>query len=460
MGIAERAAGHTGDRPAYENVVVSTSPRGAGSDHGDGPAGADDRLRLLVVVPFGPRFDNLHGGRVTAQLLRRLTARHRVALVCLRRPGQGSVDSDLAARCELVREVELSPPWLGHAWSHRIAVLTAPIVGRPTAVSACFSTELLRVTQRVAADWRPDLIQLEHDALAFCGPFLSKSAPRRILVSHDPGLLAARDLASVTTGRQRLAHRLETYVWRRYWRSTLSTLDAVVVFTDSDARAIREVVPDVRLETIPLGIDLPDRAPNALGSDGSVGFVGGYAHQPNADAAMRLISSIMPSVRERVLGTPLVLVGDRPTDAMRAAAGPFDELTGRVLSVEPHVDRVAIVALPIRIGGGMRVKLLEAMAAGKAIVASPVAAAGLRLTDGEQLVLADSDSAFAAAIVALLGDPERRAQLGGTARAWAEQNLCWASRVTEYERLYTTLLGGRGSPSSAAERPAASPSTG
>jgi glycosyltransferase involved in cell wall biosynthesis len=87
--------------------------------------------------------------------------------------------------------------------------------------------------------------------------------------------------------------------------------------------------------------------------------------------------------------------------------------------------------------------LLEALAAGKAVVASPLAAAGLSVTGGEQLVLADSDEEFIAAIITLLDDDQRRRQLGAAARLWAEQNLGWDSRVSAYEDLYRALLGGK-----------------
>jgi polysaccharide biosynthesis protein PslH len=423
---------------------MDSQPTHRARDLPNAPAGARESLRLLFAIPFGPRYDNLHGGRVTAQLLRRLTRRHRVAVVYLRRPGHRPIDDDLAVRCELVREVELSPPWLGRAWRHRVNVLAGPIVGLPSSVSAGFSARFLHAVRSVAQEWNPDVIQLEHDALAYCARPLAGRGRVRILVDHDPGLRAAEHMAGVTAGRQRLAHRLDAFEWRRYWRRNLAALDAAVVFTEDDRALLRSVVPDLRVATIPLGIDLPDEPLSPLGTDGSVIFVGGYAHQPNADAALRLAQAIMPRVRRDAGPTKLVLVGDRPTPEMAAAAGSRDEveITGRVASVEPYVDRAAVVALPIRIGGGMRVKLLEALAAGKAVVASPVAAAGLPLRDREQLILARTDAEFGEAIVALLHDERRREQLGRAARTWAVAHLSWESRVQDYERLYRQLLGG------------------
>lgn len=396
-------------------------------------------LRILLVVPFAPRFDNFHGGRVTAQMLVHLAERHSVALIYMRRPGQDSVQEHVAGLCDLVREIPLSPSRLSEGWRNRVNVVLSPARRRPVSVAANYSSDLIGAIQTVADTWQPDVIQLEHDALAYCAPQLAGGAAQ-VLVSHDPGLLSAEHLAAVTHGRQRLAHRLDVAVWRRYWRRTLPSLDAVVVFTHEDGQAIRRVIPAGRVHTIPLGIDIPPEPFSAVGHDGSVVFVGGYNHHPNADAALRLLTSIMPAVRQADPARLCVLVGDGPTQEMREAAGPLDEVTGRVDSVDPYVDRAAVIALPIRIGGGMRVKLMEALAAGKAVVASSVAVAGLPLVDGEQFVLAESDEQFATAIPALLADDARRAQLGAAARAWAEANLGWPARIDLYEELYRSLV--------------------
>jgi glycosyltransferase involved in cell wall biosynthesis len=175
-------------------------------------------------------------------------------------------------------------------------------------------------------------------------------------------------------------------------------------------------------------------------------FIGGYLHPPNIDAAMTLMRGIMPLVRRRMPGLKLTLVGDRPTNAMLRAARPEDEITGGVPSVAPYVDAATLIVLPIRLGGGMRVKLLEALAAGKAVIASPLAAAGLTVRDGHELRFAETDAEFANVILELLANEEARRRLGGGARAWALQNLDWQRRVRRYEDLYDSILAPKGRP--------------
>jgi glycosyltransferase involved in cell wall biosynthesis len=136
----------------------------------------------------------------------------------------------------------------------------------------------------------------------------------------------------------------------------------------------------------------------------------------------------------------LYIVGDHPTPQIRQMANATVVVTGRVPDVTPYLDRAALVVVPLRLGGGMRVKVLEALAAGKAVVASPLAVEGLDVMDGKHVLLADSDRQFSDAIVQLLTQPERRTALAAHARSWARANLDWEGPIAAYERLYQNLM--------------------
>ncbi|HSF39164.1 MAG TPA: glycosyltransferase family 4 protein, partial [Thermoanaerobaculia bacterium] len=144
---------------------------------------------------------------------------------------------------------------------------------------------------------------------------------------------------------------------------------------------------------------------------------------------------------ERRPGAVLTLVGEAPPEELRAAAGPGVTVTGFVPSLLPYLDAAAVVAAPLFRGGGMRVKVLEALAAGKAIVASPLAVEGIGAADGSEVILAETAEGFAEAILALLDDRDRRVALAGRARAWAEENLGWERWIAAYEGLYDSLTG-------------------
>lgn len=396
--------------------------------------------RLLLVVPWALRLDARHGGRVIAQLLLRLAERNHVAVVYMNHPGEREFEPELADRCDLVVPVDtaLTGPGMNR-WMRRASTLAAPLRNRPLPVAALYSRRLSEACVQVGREWRPDVVQVEHDNLAYCGPPLrdSGTGAARILVCHEPGPLASADQARVARGRRRLAHRLDVGAWHRYWAEMLPSFDAIVALTEADREVIEAAVAQPRVTTIGLGIEIPPEPLDAAGGD-DVLFVGGYRHPPNTDAALRLLGSILPRVRRTLPDVKLTLVGSDPGEELRVAAGENDQITGTVPDVAPHLDRAGLFVLPIRLGGGMRVKLLEALAAGKAVVASPLAAAGLEVEAGI-LRLAESDAEFAEAIVDLLRDDAARRRLGERARAWAIENLSWDARVEQYEALYDSL---------------------
>ena len=409
----------------------------AATDSGPGP-------RILQIVPFTPSRGARHGGgRIVAQLLLRLTRRNRVGLVYLRGPGPEPLDQELGRACEMVEEVVARRQRRPGRKQHRLDVLRAPFTGMPSQAAAVHDDGFAARCRAAVLDWEPDIVQVEQDTLAYLGPMIraAKDDVRLILVCHEPGPPASADLARSSHGRRHLAHRADLAAWRRYWRRTLGAFDVVVAFTDGDRSVVAAANETIRTVTIPLGIDLPDRPLPAAGNgEPRVLFVGGYGHPPNSDAALRLLRSIMPAARRRLPGLRLVLAGADPGPEMLAAAGPDDLITGTVPDTGPFLSEAALIALPIRLGGGMRVKLLEAMAAGKAVVTSRLAASGLDLTDDVQVAFAESDEEFAAAIVRLVGDIGERGRLGAGARHYAVDNLGWNARVDEFDSLYRSLL--------------------
>jgi polysaccharide biosynthesis protein PslH len=153
-----------------------------------------------------------------------------------------------------------------------------------------------------------------------------------------------------------------------------------------------------------------------------------------------LINNIFPHVQAQFPDACLFIVGEHLPSNLVRVPNKNVILTGYVPDVKTYLDRATLVVVPLRLGGGMRVKVLEALAAGKPIVASSRAVEGLRLVNGEQALLADDDDEFSRAIIDLLGNPQKRASLASRARAWANENLRWDRVADEYKDLYLSLL--------------------
>jgi glycosyltransferase involved in cell wall biosynthesis len=261
-----------------------------------------------------------------------------------------------------------------------------------------------------------------------------------ILVDYDPPSAWAFEAMRETHGPRRLARRAELAAWRRYEQATRPRFDANVVFAERDIRAASDTAGGASVVRIPLAFDIPEQPLNPIGEPPpTVVFVGGFGHAPNVDAARWLARSIFPRVRDRVAEARLELVGDRPGDEVQRLAGGAVAVHGSVPDVTPYLDRAAVVVTPIRLGGSMRGKVLEALAAGKALVATPRAAEGLEAVPGDHFMLATTEDEIVDAVSNLLVDSGRRGDLARRAREWASEHLSWDRPVAAFEELYASL---------------------
>jgi glycosyltransferase involved in cell wall biosynthesis len=382
--------------------------------------------RLLVLSPFPPRLDATHGG---AQAVARLVQMHaelrRVVLLTLRRPDEPGIDEAVASVCEAVYEVERAPigrsPRLAWHERQRAAGL---LRGWPLWATSVATRAFDERLAAICADWRPHIVQAEFGVM---GPYLRRVPPStpRVLVEHDPGM-------------RRAGGPVARWSWRRFGPISSARADAIVVFTREDLAAVSAVAPpEAVVECIPLPWEIRQAAVVRPAEEAppTVLFVGSFDHRPNVDAARRLLR-LLPEVRRRNPATVLALVGaGAPPDF----AGEGVLAPGRVADVDPWLARADVVAVPLDSGGGVRVKVIEALAAGRAVVGSPRAFEGLEVEDGRDAVVADTDEEFVDALVELLSDPGRRARFEASARAWAESLPTPQSVGERYDRLYKRL---------------------
>jgi glycosyltransferase involved in cell wall biosynthesis len=379
---------------------------------------------LLLVVPFAPVAGARHGGgRVAFGLVRELAARHDVVLLHFE-PGT-PVDPEIEHRCTAV--AALAPRAPGRRRDAAALVRGRSLWGESVGID-----RLARAVAALSARWAPDVVQIEYGAFGEALAAVPAGAAR-IVTIHDPAALRRE---SVPLRREGLAltHHLDARVSLRQERRVLGLADAAVVFTEGDKALLERHAPQAHVATIPFGWDVPATALDPAGKDRDlVVFVANFAHPPNVDAALALATRILPRVRERHPAARLELVGASPPAEVRALASDAVRVTGPVAAVEPFLDRAAVVVAPLRIGGGMRAKVVEALAAGKAVVASRRAAAGLA---GDAMLVVDGEGATADAVAGLVADEAARRRLGERARAWALETLSWRATADAYDRLY------------------------
>jgi glycosyltransferase involved in cell wall biosynthesis len=397
------------------------------------------RERLLFLAPFPPRTDADQGGsRVLASLIVALSAHHDVGLVSVRSSEDRAVDDELAKRCAFVKELHVE-----QSASHfeRLRRRLAPYLGVPQWAAYTWSRAAHNQVRVIAAEWKPTVVHLEYHVM---GQYREAVAgAHTILTEYEPGVTAAREHLMLRSRASTFAIAIERRLWHRFERDLANRVDAVVTFTERDRAAIEALPTTTPVTCIPFDVDAPVATGVAPAEDPqSVVFVGNFLHPPNLEAAKSLVRDIFPRVRSAVPGATLTIVGANPPADLEGTPSPGVRCTGAVPEVASYLARAAVVAVPLRLGGGMRVKVVEALAAGKAVVATPLAAEGLTVRDGVHLAFANSDREFADAIIALLNSPGARRRLAEGALGWARSRdrSEWTAR---YEALYRSLAANK-----------------
>ncbi len=206
-------------------------------------------------------------------------------------------------------------------------------------------------------------------------------------------------------------------------------LSRVVVRTDEDARQLAADVPAARVVVVPNGVDPGPEPTPARGE--VLAFLGAYDAHSNVEAARELVTQVLPLVRQHRPGASVLLIGRDPPPGLQALAGEHVALTGTVEDVRPHLERAAVVVVPLRSGMGVRNKVLEAMAAARPVVATPLALHGIGPSDGVRS--GESAADLARALLPWLADPAALAADGARNRSLVQEQFTWArsSRVLE-----------------------------
>jgi sugar transferase (PEP-CTERM/EpsH1 system associated) len=235
--------------------------------------------------------------------------------------------------------------------------------------------------------------------------------------------------------------------WQRlkgYERRACCTADRVVAVSDTDATAIRGLAPELEPIVVPNGVDMEyytadaptleaDEGPGAL----DLVFTAKMDFRPNVDAVLWFAQAVLPRIRHESPQTRFWVVGKDPHPRLDPlTADPGIIVTGWVEDVRPYIAGAALYVIPLRIGGGTRLKVLEAMAMGKAIVSTALGCEGFELVPDQELSIADTPDEFAAAVLALLRDPDGRERMGRTARRYANSRYDWRMIVPQLERVY------------------------
>ena len=238
-----------------------------------------------------------------------------------------------------------------------------------------------------------------------------------------------------------VSKRLLTQQWKRMLRfeaSALSRFDLVLAVSDADARTFAELYPDslaAPAHVVQTGVDTDYFMPVATTAERThMVFTGSMDWLPNEDGMTFFCREILPKIRVAEPEATLSIIGRAPTPAVRRLAEiPGVEVTGRVDDVRPHIARGSVYIVPLRIGGGTRLKIFEAMSMAKAVVSTTIGAEGLPVTAGRDLEIADEPARFAQAVVRLMRDAVARRAIEAAARQLVVDKYDWSAVALDFE---------------------------
>lgn len=405
-------------------------------------------LALSAQLPYPP-----HHGKAMRDyhLLSGLASRHEVRLLCLA-GGAGEV----AAAAPLERFVPFaSLPRPAHTWPRRLRGL---VTRRPDLVVRTDQPSLqVRLVQEVRA-CSPQVLLVEGLEMAAYALWLQERSgrlalpgplPAFVLDEHNAEYLLQQRAAEVAPRdvrgwAARLYSRLQAGRLARFEARACTQARRVVAVSEADRRALLKIAPAAEVAVVPNGVDTAHYAPAAYPPPPrpTLVFTGRMDFRPNVDAVQWFCAEIWPRIRAALPGASFQIVGRDPTPAvLELDRQEGVEVVGAVADDRPYIGQADLYVLPMRFGGGIRFKLLQALAMARAVVSTTLGAEGVEgLLDGRHLALADTADAFAARALGLLADLQARLRLGQAGRDLVVAHYDWSALLPRLEAVLAESL--------------------
>ncbi len=374
------------------------------------------------------------GGQIrTLGILRRLSKRHEIHYVAFANPKEPEGPARASEYCARAYPIprrfagKRSPRFLAEAARNCFADL-------PLAVSRFQSGEVGALLERLLARERFDRAVVDHLAPTSHFPDLG----RAVFFQHNvETMIWRRHLEHARNPLSRWYLGVQAARMFEYERRVSREAGHIVAVSEVDAEMMRRLFGVGRVTVVPTGVDLEYfEPPAAYGPVADLSFVGSMDWQPNVDGVQWFVRKILPLIREKRPETSLAIAGRMPPPAIRGlAALPRVVVTGTVADVRPYFWGAAVAIVPLRIGGGTRLKIYEAMAAGTAVVSTSIGAEGLDVHPGADIRIADAPHEFADACLDLLEDNAARVRLARAGRDLVRANFSWERIAERFERV-------------------------
>lgn len=400
-------------------------------------------LFLSQIVPYPP-----HGGVLQRgyNLIREISKDNEIHLLAFVHPDTLASDKLINdARNHLLqycKSVDFFTLWPKKSVLHKyIAFATGFFYQAPFSTLAHKSIQYRRRMQDILDQNDIDVVHFDTIGLA---PYLDYTGDTPTLITHhniESTLMYRRSKVEKTwLGRYYVA--LQSRRLRDYEISESPRFNINVMVSGTDEDELKSMTHDIETVVVPNGVDVEYFSVRNDHQSNTIIYTGGMNMFANKDAVMHLIEDIWPRIKSKVPDAVFKIIGqDPPPELLEIADRDNDiQVLGYVDDIRPYVAEAAVYVVPLRVGGGTRLKVLDALSQGKAIVSTSVGCEGITVTHGDNIFIEDNDDAFADRVVELFNDEALRKRLGGNARLLAEQKYAWESIGKTLDNAYKAAL--------------------
>jgi sugar transferase (PEP-CTERM/EpsH1 system associated) len=401
-------------------------------------------MRVLMIANYLP-YPELTGGRIRVyNLLRRVAQRHEVSLAALlESPEDVEGVPHLQQFCAAV-ETASFPAHQRSRLAKAPGMLRYVLERKPPDLMLLHSQELLQKIRQLFSTAPFDIVQIE----SVMGLYLEGLPPRGAYRSLEMFQnITSHQLARISDverrGYERLRARI-TSISMRHWEPRYAeNFDRCTTVSKVDQELLMKANPRLRVDVIPNGVDTQKYQPLPLPSETaspSLMFIGSMGYPPCVDAVLYFHSDILPLIRQVITPVQFRVVGRDPPPEVLKLNGTGVHVTGRVEDVVPFYQQSTVCVVPLRAGGGTRLKILEAMALGRPVVSTTIGCEGLDVVDGKHLLVADTPEQFAAHTLRLLNDRHLVRHLCANARQLVEARYSWDSIAERLMEVYEEMI--------------------
>jgi len=377
------------------------------------------------------------------QLVRHLSRGHQVTLLTYGREDEGrEVEAENVAAIRAVgADVRVVPPPRptgGKRGAQALSLLSP----RSYQTASLQSPAMQDTITRLLAGQTFDLVQVESSQMA--GFDFGGRVPL-VLDEHnlEYELLFRLYQGERSPGR-RLYNWAEYVKFRREEQTCWRRADACLLTSGREREILRGLLPDKPAVTVPNGVDIEFYRPSDVAVEpDSLVFTGLMSYRPNIDGVVWFVEEVLPRIHQVRPSVTLTIVGAGAGEEVERLAGPHVTVTGAVPDTRDYFARAAAAVVPLRMGSGTRLKVLEGLAMGKPLVSTSVGCEGIHVQDGEHLLIADDPQALSDAALRVLSDASLAAALARQGRALVEREYGWAAITAQLESFYAQVLADR-----------------